>query len=229
MTAQMKMLLWKDLRLNWIVILCGITMMTLPYQVLLLGHLFPKYFAGLPYEGAWPISGVLFIFAMAILAGNIIACERPDRSAEFLAYQGASRKMVIASKLIICVAVFVSIGIIHFGLSFLLPPPQQLVDKETWNYQFIDYLIGLNFFACCWLMSSMLSGPGFAIVIGSALSFTTFFLFWLVLFLPQYYFNWLKGPTGAYVFDSLWISFIIAAALISLVAGTWYFIKSKEA
>jgi ABC-type transport system involved in multi-copper enzyme maturation permease subunit len=71
---------------------------------------------------------------MALLAGNIIACERTDRSAEFLAYQGASRKMVIGSKLILCTITFILICAISFVLSFWLSPlPNMGVNAESWK------------------------------------------------------------------------------------------------
>ena len=53
---------------------------------------------------------------LAMLSGNIIAAERSDRSAEFLAYLPPSRKTILCSKLIVLGAV----ALIVWGLNFVV-------------------------------------------------------------------------------------------------------------
>ena len=106
---EMKMLLWKDFRLSRLPIVAGVIFIVIPYLFLLV--------RGVSFRDVWAASVIGSQFTMAILAGNIIACERADRTAAFLAYQGASRKMIIASKLTICVIVFVLIYMVSFIMS----------------------------------------------------------------------------------------------------------------
>ena len=110
---EMRMLLWKDLRLSQVCLIAGIIAVFMPYLFLFI----PES----QYEIIWALSVFVSQATMAIMAGNIIACERSDRSALFLAYQGASRKKVVSSKLIICVFVFILVCMITSALSVLCP------------------------------------------------------------------------------------------------------------
>lgn len=213
----MKMLLWKDYRLSRVCILGGIMFVTLPYLILLLPYLsrflrmdlYPKF------EDAWAASALISQLTMVFLAGNIIACERADRSAEFLTYQGTSRKMVIASKLMLCTMAFVLICVIAFVLSIRLLSKQDIL-----GYQIVCAATGICFFGCCWLLSSLVSSPAFAIVLG----FPTPIIILITLSITTFYLHWFRDNECG-----IWyVAIATAAGLISLAAGTWYFLKSRE-
>lgn len=214
MMDELKMLLWKDYRLSRICILAGIIFINVPY----LFYFFPHIEWNI--NVAWPTSAFISQLTMTLLAGNIIACERVDRSATFLAYQGASRNMVVASKLIICATAFVSICAIHFVLSFWLKiDPHKLND-----YRIIGILIaatGFCFFGCCWLLSALSSSSVVSIVFGLLppmfIGFT--------LGMSCRYFKW---PHDNIELPFWYIAINFVTGLLSLVAGTWYFIRSKE-
>jgi ABC-type transport system involved in multi-copper enzyme maturation permease subunit len=187
-----------------------------PYMLM-----FNPYIHGYDFNDAWIISSMISQFTIALVAGNIIACERADRSAAFLAYQGVTRKKIIISKLIICSLTFMLIYVISFILSFWL---------ETSTFRGTDELriiypnffaIGFYFFGCCWLLSDLMTSPVAAIVFGF---FPPFFI-GCGLRITSFYLNW---PRTDNEFTHWFIAFITAAGLISLVAGTWHFIKSKE-
>jgi ABC-type transport system involved in multi-copper enzyme maturation permease subunit len=214
MMTEMKMLLWKDLRLSRICIVTGIIFIICPYLLFFFPYIEWTYYC------AWVVSTEVSQLTIALLAGNIIACERVDRSATFLAYQGARRKMVIASKLIICTITFVSICAISIILSFWLKGIRPEDVNEFRIGQTCIVTTGFCFFGCCWLLSALLSSSVNSIVlgllppifIGITLSITSHFLHWpRIMEVPYWY-----------------IVFVTAAGLISLMAGTWHFIRSKE-
>ena len=104
----MTALLWKDYRLNRGVLLLGIALLLGPYAavsaIALHGH-----WPSLPPAGEWSALLLMASFlslglsqlTLVMLAGNSIASERADRSAEFLAYLPPSRTQILASKLLL--------------------------------------------------------------------------------------------------------------------------------
>ena len=102
---------------------------------------------------------------VAFVAGNIIACERVDRSAEFLAFQGATQNMIIISKLMICTITFISIWVIALYMRLWL----KLNPEEFVIMRMILIMIsaaGFCVFGCCWLLSVLLTNVVANIVFG---------------------------------------------------------------
>jgi ABC-type transport system involved in multi-copper enzyme maturation permease subunit len=216
MMAEMRMLLWKDIRLSRICLFGGIGLTVFPYLFLL--GLRPH---GYEFKDAWAFSTMLSQLAIALLAGNIVVCERADRSATFLAFQGVTRRKVIASKLIICIIVFILICAISMLLSNWLNPRWSDKIDDPIDVQYYAYAVGFCFFGSCWLLSSLLPSAISAIVFGWL---SPFFLL-CILSICAYYFNWPSRLEFGYWFIGLSVSL----GFISLVAGTWYFLRSKEA
>jgi ABC-type transport system involved in multi-copper enzyme maturation permease subunit len=217
MIAEMKMLLWKDLRLSELCLLAGVMFIIDPYM-----FMFNPYAYWYDFNHAWVISTVISQLTMALVAGNIIACERADRSAAFLAFQGITRKKIITSKLIICFITFISIYVISFISIFWL-------DKLKFGERDVIVIIQLHasifatgfcFIGCCWLLSDLITNSVAAIVFGllppgiiaCGLSITSEYL------------HWPRNEAYPYWYTA----FVAAAGLISLIAGTWHFIMSKE-
>ena len=216
MLTEMKMLLWKDFRLSELCLLAGMMFIIGPY----IPMLYP-YIRGYDLNIAWMISTIISQLTIALVAGNIIACERADRSAAFLAFQGITRKKIITSKLIICFITFISIYVISFIPIFWL-------DKLKFGERDVIIIIQLHanifatgfcFIGCCWLLSDLLTSPVAAIVFGL---FPPLFIV-SGLGITSFYLNW-PGNNEEYWY----IVFVTAAGLISLVAGTWHFLRSKE-
>jgi hypothetical protein len=213
MMTEMKMLLWKDFQLSRLCLLASIIFLISPY----LFFFYP--YIEWHFEGAWLFSAAISQITMALLAGNIIACERADRSAAFLDYQGASRKMVVASKLIICTITFVSICAISFILSFWL----KIKSEEVGDFrvaQICMIAIGFCFFGFCWLLSAMLMSAVVSIVLGLLPPIILGIAFSVTI----RFFHW---PDEC-AFPYWYIAFVTATGLISLVAGTWCFLRRKE-
>jgi ABC-type transport system involved in multi-copper enzyme maturation permease subunit len=216
MMTEMKMLLWKDFQLSKLCLLAGMMFIIGPYMLI-----FDPYIFWYDFTHAWLVSAAISQLTMVLVAGNIISCERADRSAAFLAYQGITRKKIITSKLIICSITFILIYVISFIPSFWLKMSEFRESEDDLRIiQAFYFATGFCFFGCCWLLSDLLTNPVAAIVfglcpplfIGCVLGYTSEYLHWpRIIEVPYWY-----------------IVFVTAAGLISLVAGTWHFIRSKE-
>ena len=222
MIKEMGMLLWKDYRLSRICLFAGIMFIGLPYLFLI----YP-YKRGYDFSHAWQISTMLSQLTIALLAGNIIVCERADRSAAFLAFQGATRRKILASKLIICTIAYISIcaisfGLIHWGkLNLFWHGEWRPSDYDDMlEMQTFSYVIGFCFFGSCWLFSCLLPSSISAIVFG----FLSPAVISCILSASTHYFHWPKPSE----FGHWTIALDIAVGLISLIAGTCYFLRSKE-
>ncbi len=155
---------------------------------------------------------------MALLAGNIIACERADRSAEFLAFQGATRGMVITSKMAICIMAYIVISISAFCTGKLLLGS---ADFRVWGeFQSVMAVTGVVFWGCCWLLSAAMSSPAIAVTLGSIVPA----IIMATLAKSRDTLGW---PTdGNYERCYVIISAVVGAA--SLIAGILYYLRRKE-
>ncbi|MGA2796906.1 MAG: hypothetical protein ABSE63_04960 [Thermoguttaceae bacterium] len=219
MMAEMKTLLWKDFRLSRMCLFAGIMFIVVPYMFMLYPYI--RGMRGYDFNNAWQISTMLSQLAIALLAGNIIVCERADHSASFLAFQGVTRRKIIASKLLICTIVFVAICAISTLMSIWLKYSGPGKYEDPRDSQALCYTIGFCFFGSCWLYSCLLPSPISAIVFGVL---SPFFIA-LALNASSYYFNFVFTPRG---FEHCWLALNIMVGIICLVVGTWYFLWSKE-
>jgi ABC-type transport system involved in multi-copper enzyme maturation permease subunit len=215
MIKEMRMLLWKDFRLSRLCLFAGIMFIIAPYMLIL-----DPFIQWYDFYHAWGISTALSQLTIALLAGNIIVCERADRSAAFLAFQGVTRRQIIASKLIICTIAFILIYAITHMLSILLKWQHPCYMEDLREIQFFSFIIGFCFFGSCWLFSCLLPSPISAIIFGIL---TPFFV---VCVLNAYDFYFHFAPQR---YEYRMAELDIMVGLISLVAGTWYFLRSKEA
>lgn len=209
----MRLLLWKDYRLSRAILPAGVLLAVGPY-------LFASGYMRL--DAGWELSAFLSQFTLALLAGNIIACEHADRSAEFLAFQGASRVLVITSKALLCLLVFVAINaLMVVSREVLLLSPDPYVPRPPrWymtSFQFGAAATGLAFWGCCWLLSSFLERPALAVLLGTPVPA-------LVAFVLNHY-EWSRLPS------IYWYSYGTACAVIGtacFIAGTCYYVRRRE-
>jgi ABC-type transport system involved in multi-copper enzyme maturation permease subunit len=104
----MKQLIWKDYRLNRSLLLLGIGVLAVLYCVGA-GMEVHSSWPHMPGKNAWAgmfisygtISMYLSIGVTSVLGGYAIACERSDRTANFLRYLPPSRRQIMASKFIV--------------------------------------------------------------------------------------------------------------------------------
>jgi len=226
----MKWLLWKEYRANRLVLIVGAVLLLVPYAILmgivLRGVLhcnLSELCLGLCAAAAYSVG--ISQLTLALLGGNVIAGERVDRSAEFLAYLPISRARALAGKLTL-VALTVALVWIPNLLVLLLAstgvPEKWLADLDS---EVIGSVIlhaaitGAVFFSVAWLLSSMLESPTFSIcggLVTPVLIMTAILLsFWR-----------LGMPEDAVPPWYIGISLVLAPACFA--AGTAYYLRRVE-
>ena len=138
----MKALLWKDCRLNLLIVLFGVVVLVgLPLLALALnlhGQLTigsaPRRWSELLVH-ATPFGLAIQLLTMAMLGGNAVASERADRSAEFLAYLPPSRWAVIGSKAVFAIGVGLFIWGVSLAIIYVVAPAIGQVTAELIDFR----------------------------------------------------------------------------------------------
>ena len=171
----MKALLWKDYRQNRSFLVAAGAFLLLPYAVVVLigvvemltdAHtsevIWAQYFVGASITS-------LFISAMlsAFVAGNAVAGERADRSAEFAAILPISRRSSIISKALLaataCFFMWLANGFVLYLTTFA-----EGVERTPVTDNFVPALAATTVFTfgVSWLVSTLVSRPATATVSG---------------------------------------------------------------
>ena len=237
----MKWLLWREHRLNRLVLVAGAVLLLLPYAIAL-GVVWwasdplaigPPRAIGAPsppnacvaFGGAAIYSIILSVLTLTFLGGNAIAGERADRSTEFLAYLPVSRLRRLAAKLVLTLSTAVSI----WGANLLVLVILVSTASEWAQGRPDNSLIMLGFvavtsllsFSVAWLVSSLQSSPTFAVCSG--------------LIAPWLLVIGLQG--AASIYDPLYFGPIVAVgyavacpalAVVCFSIGTWYYLRRVE-
>lgn len=175
----MNALLWKDYRVVRQVLIVGFCLLVAPY---LAAVTWIWYDAGLTTAGAIRWAAALAIAAMAslicshmtfvLLAGYVIAGERRDRSAEFLAYLPPSRTAILTSKALISSAVVIVVwGVYLLFADVVIPSFSPNAAEQVESFARLrSFLLpaGAAMFGMAWLGSSMLESPTYSAAIGVA-------------------------------------------------------------
>jgi hypothetical protein len=254
----MRWLLWKDYRHNRLIVFAGLAILLLPYLVGLgigLGgrwyqigthdgqpvYWTPDWRAVLAGSCAWSI--VLSQFTFALLGGNAISGERVDRSAAFLYSLPFTRRRLLASKLLLTLAIAAVIWLTTILVWACLMP------REVWarlpslaellhslfTRRAFEGLValgtipitGLTFFCVAWFLSSYVASPAFDVCGG--------FVTPLLVLTGYLFVNWLLAQTGwhAPAFDgrtfALWYSGICLTIMpVCFAVGTWHYLRRVE-
>jgi ABC-type transport system involved in multi-copper enzyme maturation permease subunit len=234
----MKMLLWKDYRLNRLVLVLGATLLLGPYLVLLLWSAYSpdvprgfyrdsKFWAGFLLTGS--VTSLIFSeLALALLAGNAFTCERADRSAEFLGYLPPSRLRILTSKAIL---VWSAAGLV-WGVNLLAVTAAPVIsaigkNELTANESFsiaafflATVATGVMFLGTGWLASCILDSPTFASATGLMTPLLLFCSFQILHVL----FDW-PGPE---IIKELYTGSCLVVGLLCFAAGTVYYLRRVE-
>lgn len=228
----MKWLVWKEYRLNRVVLIVGATLLVVPHAVALvlawcevgpsIGGA-PRLSANLLASGFYSV--VLSQLTLALLGGNLIACERADRSAEFLAYLPLPRARILAGKItlaLLTAALIWGLNVLIVLLAGLeLPEPSTARGSQTlWSVLGYIALTGFVFFSVGWLLSSALESPTYAICGGLITPF-------LVLMGIQTW-AWLFALHPGEITGPWYRNTSLVLACACLVAGTWYYLRRVE-
>lgn len=227
----MKALLWKDFRINLPVLLAAVFCWCLLQLLVLINIVF---FVG--HENAsrllWSDSltmtnlaslvfGQLFVGA---LGANAIACERADRSAEFLFSLPPARGRILASKLIVALALAVAVWVLHVVMLEIVIPiigdfPRLGNDRMAGMYPAM-LASALCLFGCSWLGSSLLKSAAYALLVGIVLAGGAGAAVWNF----QRFANTPVPPALNSAFHATYVILGIAAFL----AGSIYYLRRVE-
>lgn len=226
----MNALLWKDVRLNSGVLVVAVLLLLGPYLALAVWQVYEDWPA-LPERTAWArllfLAGFMSLQAsqltLALLGGNCIACERADRSAEFLAALPISRARILASKLLLALLTVGVILTINLSLAHLVAPA--LTDKplNIWEIpaHWWHLLGGVVIFGTAWLGSSFLESPTYAIVSGIVAPFAILG----GLTTANLFFGWRPAQDD---FMPWYIASCCLVGVLCFAAGTWYYLRRIE-
>lgn len=171
---MLKALLWKDFRQHGkFLVACG-AMLLLPYVVAVVGLIVNQVRGVLQdnwieYFRAASIADAFLAFMMvAFIAGNAIAGDRADRSAEFEAYLPIDRKIALLSKVMTALGIGVCLVTATVVIHWMWSSP---IDggSSVNSYVIVPLLsIVISLFGVAWFFSSFLRSPGTAAVVGLA-------------------------------------------------------------
>jgi len=227
----MTALLWKDYRLNRLLLGFGLLMLAIP---LLIGVSYNLYLQWRYDESWWTqrfwqgiacASLGLSLFTFAMLGASAIAAERADRSAEFLAYLPASRRAIITSKAIIAIGAGLFIWIVNLVLCYVVAPhggggPEDAMARSS---DALTVMIpplaatSVLLFGAGWFWSSFM--PGHAISTG--LSFST------LAFVGCSLGSW-EYLSGSSMVEKWYVPICLTLGIIGFVAGTVCYLRRVE-
>jgi len=228
----MKWLIWKEYRLNRLILIVGAVLLVAPHAVALvlaLRGVGPAMGGGLSrLSGNLMISGIYSLLlsqlTLALLGGHAIACERADRSAEFLAYLPVARTRILAAKIVLALATMALVWIPNLLIvqRAIAGLPEQGDDFyfAMWTTLGALVITGLTSFCVAWLLSSFLESPTLSICGGLATP-------WLVL-MACGFLGWWFDYFERDVFVLGYSGTCLVLALGGFAAGTRYYLRRVE-
>jgi ABC-type transport system involved in multi-copper enzyme maturation permease subunit len=167
----MMQLIWKEYRQNRLTLLAVGVALLLPYVYMaslgitwsLAGS--PRSWIGLIWKASL-LSSLIWTVAVAFIGGVIIAGERSDRSAEFLAYLPIDPRRAVAGKAILafgaCLFYFlINVSVFYVtraGQSYSTPVLNDMIEMIGGPWLVTAVLV----FSASWLFSSLLTSPALA-------------------------------------------------------------------
>src|SRR3954451_22247010 len=172
----MRALLWKDYRLNRGVLVLGIALLLGPYAAVFAIALYTHWPALPPAAECSTLLGtasvtslVLSELTLVTLAGNSIASERADRSAEFLAYLPPSRLQILASKFLLALLAAAVIWAVNLFVGEMIVPAlgtPRANPADQFAPRPMLAASAVMLFGAGWLGSALLDSPATATSIG---------------------------------------------------------------
>ena len=229
----MSWLLWREYRLNRLILAFAAVLLLLPYVIALLAtgiavitgestREFPEMAIAFSYALSW-----LTVF---LLAGNAIAGERADRSAEFIAYLPLQRWRMLTSKLLLSLIAFAVILAFNTLMTVILVGPVDVTKGQFW-FIVMCFSGGLLSYGSSWLASSLQSSAVSAITTGFV---TTV----LVSFCASYIHvrtlteNLEPVDIDEYLIKPMviWNATIsLPVAIVCFGVGTWHYLRGSKA
>ncbi len=227
----MNWLIWKEYRLNRLILIVGAVLLLAPHVVALvlsLRGVGPVLGPGVShwsanFMGAAVYSLVFSQLTLALLGGHAIACERADRSAEFLAYLPVARSRILAGKLAVALAAVAIIWVPNLLILLLtataLPVQGPEFHEAAWTWLGTLVVTGLAFFGIAWLLSSVLESPTFSICGGLVTPYLVAMAFAVLVW-------WFEWPGKVIGWSYLGACAVLGPACFA--AGTRYYLRRVE-
>jgi ABC-type transport system involved in multi-copper enzyme maturation permease subunit len=228
----MMWLIWKEFRLNWVILALGALFLTAPYVVSGYWIVRDETWndkAELALLWGCIVNFIVSIFVLALLGGQSIASERTTRAAEFLAYQPVSRWQILLTKLVwpaTTIAAFWGLNLAVFlGVLRSLPEYEARPDVKYGMFVALALISGaaLCAFAVAWCISAFQSSATFAAMGGILMPVS-------VLILALFVARW-TAETSEFAAAVFWTSAVainLSLSAVSFMVGTWYFLRRVE-
>ena len=226
----MKWLLWKDYRHNRLIVFTALFFLLVPHLIALFGVCKLKLCDD-PEASHWPeFFGVSSVYslalcqaAVALIGGNAIAGERVDRSAEFLFSLPITRRKLLASKVLLAMAVAAVPWLMNGSILWCLAESLLRVGLRDLDRVLINTAItGIAFFCVAWLLSSLIASPTFAAcggLVTPLLFGSGFYLFVAGRF---------DGNPDNVDLDSWYRAFCLILSPLCFALGTWLYLRRVE-
>ncbi len=225
---MIKALLWKEYRQNRKILAGAAVFVALPYLILcivsiLYGGRWESFLAG---AGMWGV--VLSVMMAAFIAGNAIAGERADRSAEFAAYLPIDRRRDMLSKAI--VASGAAAGLLLFNLAVVYNEisrdwTHRTLPEDAFVIAIIAPAVSVLLFGVAWLLSSLWNSPPLAAVAGIA---SAVILWAAVASVSERMGLKTPGPDGFLVWCIWYPSLCASIGVTAFIAGVVYYLRRVE-
>jgi ABC-type transport system involved in multi-copper enzyme maturation permease subunit len=232
----MNWLIWKEYRLNRLIVIVGLLLLVVPHALAAIiawcDPAGPRAFDvrnwSEVFVGSALYSLVVSQLTLALLGGNAIACERIDRSAEFLAYLPVSKVRILAAKMVLPLTFFALIWISNLLILWMIwPAGEALRGKDDFATPlWIMAGVGMVFFSVGWLLSSILESPTFSICGGLITPFLVVVGLGCVAYLLIRIHAWdpVLDEFAAWYYPAICVTLAVA----SFVVGTIYYLRRVE-
>jgi ABC-type transport system involved in multi-copper enzyme maturation permease subunit len=247
----MRWLLWKDYRHNRLIVFTALVLLLGPHLIGLgilsvgrwvkidtrNGHAVywtpPKWQDILAGTSAYSLC--ISQLAAALIGGNAIAGERVDRSAEFLYSLPIRRRTLMASKLLLALAIAAAIWLVNVlilvcAILSLEGVPKSLPRDVNWDFVLAIATFattGFSFFCIAWFCSSFIRSPAFAVCAGLLgpvlVASGVAFVDWLLTMsgLNEYRLSYHAGAL-------LYLAICLTIAVVCFGVGTWHYLRRVE-
>jgi len=230
----MNTLLWKDYRENRRVLAVMAILLVIPYAVYLMVGIVVAASSrpaptSIPWIGLfWGASSTAFYISIAVvsfIAGNAIAGERANRSAEFAAYLPIPRRSAVASKAIIAIGGCVFFPTINYAIN--QSAGLALNMSVGWDSPIspvqLSVITAVLMFGVSWLFSSLSGSP----VIAAASGVVAFLLLLCMCIFGVFKENQATGQiSGTWAY--WYVGICIIAGVGSFVAGVICYLRRVE-